>query len=172
MNESANSYSKFKKDLSAIYDAKVYISNNQIEECIECEEVSKGDLVKVERLLDKVVVYSKLLMVLSRNNPEDLEDIEELFDMISTLKTLDLGDIICFIIYGIAILFFITSNSSLERASYHLEKMLEYERNQIQFFIHFISVGIWMNIGYSLELIAMIIGGIYYSMNCPPWYNQ
>ncbi len=51
------------------------------EECIECKEVSKTDLIKVERLLNRVEVYSKLLLVLSRNNPELNGKSKELIDL-------------------------------------------------------------------------------------------
>ena len=59
-------------------DTKSTISNNQNEECRECNEISDADLVKVERLLNRVEVYSKLLLVLSRHNPELRELSEEL----------------------------------------------------------------------------------------------
>ena len=63
-------------------DTKSTISNNESEECKECNEISNADLVKVERLLDRVEVYSKLLLVLSRHNPEIKEISEELLNEI------------------------------------------------------------------------------------------
>ena len=80
-------------------DTKSTISNNQREECSECKEVSKSDLILVERLLDRVEVYSKLLLVLSRYNPELKEISEELVDEIPKLKNLnDDFPIICFLL--------------------------------------------------------------------------
>ena len=67
-------------------DTKSTISNNQSEECKECNEVSDADLVKVERLLDKVEVYSKLLLVLSKHNPEFREISEELLNEITIVN--------------------------------------------------------------------------------------
>jgi hypothetical protein len=57
-------------------DNKSTISNNKSEVCKECKEISNADLIKVERLLDRVEVYSKLLLVLSKYYPE-LQDINE-----------------------------------------------------------------------------------------------
>jgi hypothetical protein len=69
-------------------DTKSTISNNQREECRECNEVSDADLIRVERLLNRVEVYSKLLSVLGKYNPELREMSEELSDEITTLNDL------------------------------------------------------------------------------------
>ena len=85
-------------------DTKSTISNNQNEECRECNEISDADLVKVERLLNRVEVYSKLLLVLSRHNPELREICEELSNGITTLKESLKNDgysIICVLIWAI-----------------------------------------------------------------------
>jgi hypothetical protein len=66
-------------------DTKSTISDKDREECRECNEVSDADLIRVERLLDRVEVYSKLLLVLSRHNPELREISEELSKDISKL---------------------------------------------------------------------------------------
>ncbi len=66
-------------------DTKSTISNNESDECRDCQEVSKSDLVKVESLLGRVDVYSKLLLVLNKYNSELKEMSEELLDEISTL---------------------------------------------------------------------------------------
>jgi hypothetical protein len=66
-------------------DTKSTITNIQSEECKECNEVSKSDLVIVERLLNRVEVYSKLLLVLSNNNPEIREKCEELSNIKDTI---------------------------------------------------------------------------------------
>ena len=82
-------------------------SNESVEDC-GCGEVSDADLIRVERLLDRVEVYSKLLLVLSRHNPEVLEDYEELSNDIELIKymfkdfkskqLIDDYPIICFIL--------------------------------------------------------------------------
>jgi hypothetical protein len=85
-------------------DTKSTISNNESDECRECNEVSDADLIRVERLLDRVEVYSKLLLVLSRYNPELKEISDELSNGISTLKGEIANDnypIICEILYNI-----------------------------------------------------------------------
>ena len=62
--------------------------------------VSNTDLIKVERLLNRVEVYSKLLLVLSRCNPEIQEEIEELLDIINSDSLWDFP-IICDILESI-----------------------------------------------------------------------
>ena len=86
-------------------DTKPVISQDKSEECIECRELSNAELVKVKQLVNRVETYSKLLLVLARDNPE-LNDISEEFSKeISTLKD-KLAEqqflIICFILDGIA----------------------------------------------------------------------
>ena len=57
--------------LSAIsVDIHSTISNNRVEDCRECKEVSISDLVKGVRLLKRAEIYSKLLLVLSSHNPK------------------------------------------------------------------------------------------------------
>ena len=56
-----------------------------VEDC-GCEEVSDSDLIKVERLLNKVEVYSKLLLVLSKYNPEVKDKCEEILQVINSNK--------------------------------------------------------------------------------------
>jgi len=51
-----------------------------------CGEVSDTDLVKVDRLLDRVEVYNKLLLVLYKYTPEIKDEIEDLSIKISILK--------------------------------------------------------------------------------------
>jgi len=67
-------------------DTKKSIIVNQSDECSDCRELNNAELVKVDRLLNKVEVYSKLFLVLSKYTPEIKEEIEELSDKISTLK--------------------------------------------------------------------------------------
>jgi hypothetical protein len=90
----------------------------------DCKEVSKSDLIHVERLLDKVEVYSKLLLVMSRQNPEIRELNEDLSNMISPLNTLDLNDLICNILWEIG--------SVLGHQVEYIEELLErYNDNPI-----------------------------------------
>jgi hypothetical protein len=56
------------------------------EENCNCKKLNDSELVKVERLLNKVEVYCKSLLVLSKYNPETKDEIEELSEKISTLK--------------------------------------------------------------------------------------
>jgi hypothetical protein len=107
-----------------------------------CEEVSRSDIIRVERLIDRVEVYSKLLLVLSRYTPEVREDYEEIYDMISTLNTLGLKDAIC-ISLGIIETYF--SN----KGDYYLKLCLfeDYEDREILLFI--------------LIFITMIYFGLY-----------
>jgi hypothetical protein len=76
-------------------DTKSNVSNNESEECRECNEISDADLVIVERLLNRVEVYSKLLVVLSSYNPEIEEMSKELSNLKYTNNTLDFREQIC-----------------------------------------------------------------------------
>jgi hypothetical protein len=103
-------------------DTKSTKSNNQNEDCRECNEVSDADLVRVERLLNRVEVYSKLLLVLSKFNPEIKEEYEGLSKRISTLSSLKLGyENICNILIGIGIIILGTAGI-LEQLLYSLSQ--------------------------------------------------
>ncbi len=67
-------------------DNKTSVVNQQNEENCGCEVVSKSDLIKVKRLLNRLEVYSKLLLVLSKNHPELVETSEELTNKITILN--------------------------------------------------------------------------------------
>ena len=69
-------------------DTKTIITNNQNDECRDCNKVRDADLIRVERLLDKVEVYSKLLSVLSKYNSELKEMSEELSNQLSNINKL------------------------------------------------------------------------------------
>ena len=69
-------------------DIKTTISNNQNEDCKSCDEVSESDLIKIEKLLNKVDVYSKLLLLLSKYNSELRELSEELSNQLSNINKL------------------------------------------------------------------------------------
>jgi len=51
-------------------DTKQSIDDNKSEECEECNEFSDADLIKVKNLLNRVEKRTKLLLILSKNNPE------------------------------------------------------------------------------------------------------
>ncbi len=79
-------------------------SKQRGEDC-NCKEIDSIHLVRLERQLNRLEVYSKLLLVLSRDNPEIQVKIEELLDEITTLKE-ELGDdpsypVICGILINI-----------------------------------------------------------------------
>jgi len=63
------------------------VNKVSLEDC-GCGEVSDTDLVKVDRLLDRVEVYSKLLLVLSKHNPELREMSKELSNQLSNINKL------------------------------------------------------------------------------------
>jgi len=67
-------------------ETKTSIVNQQSENDCGCEEVSNTDLIKVERLLNRLEVHIKLLLVLSKHNPELTEEYEELSNEIITLN--------------------------------------------------------------------------------------
>ena len=69
-------------------DTKTTISNNQNEDCKSCDEVSESDLIKIDKLLNKVDVYSKLLLMLSKYNSELREMSEELSNQLSNINKL------------------------------------------------------------------------------------
>ncbi len=71
----------------AVNTKQSMINKVSVEDC-GCGEVSDTDLVKVERLLDRVEVYSKLLLVLSKHNPELREMSEELSNQLANINKL------------------------------------------------------------------------------------
>ncbi len=76
-------------------DTKSPVVNQQRGEDCNYEEINSRHLVRLERQLNRLEVYTKLLLVLSRDNPELREISEELSYLISTFKKSDLKDIIC-----------------------------------------------------------------------------
>ncbi len=61
------------------------VNQQSVEDC-NCKEVDSRHLVRLERQLNRLEVYSRLLLVLSRYNPELREISEELSNEIITLK--------------------------------------------------------------------------------------
>ena len=56
------------------------------EECWECKEVNDRQLVVLEKQLNRIEFYTKLLLIISRYNPEIKEEVQELSDEISTIN--------------------------------------------------------------------------------------
>jgi hypothetical protein len=80
------------------YTSAIRVENKtsivKIEEDCGCNEVSDTDIVGLEKQLDSLEVYSKLLLVLSRNNPELKEITYEIFEIIDSINLWDFP-IIC-----------------------------------------------------------------------------
>jgi hypothetical protein len=89
---------------------KTPIIDNQVEEDCGCNEVNDVDIVKLEKQLDRVEVYSKLLLVLSKNNPGLNEISEELSNLINSKSNLNYYPIICGFLGGIYLLLIIPLN--------------------------------------------------------------
>ena len=87
------------------------------EEDCNCKPVSNLHLVRIERLVNRIVVYNNLLSLLSRHNPEVAEKYQEISDEITALRELtnelkpdtDWEDnpVICMILF---IILFVLSN--------------------------------------------------------------
>ena len=58
----------------------------QNEEDCNCGKVSKTDFIRVERLLNRLEVYLKILFILSRNNLEIKEKSEKLLDILNAFN--------------------------------------------------------------------------------------
>ena len=71
----------------AVNTKQSMVNKVSVEDC-GCGEVSDTDLVKVDRLLDRVDVYNKLLLVLSKHHPELREMSEELSNQLSNINKL------------------------------------------------------------------------------------
>jgi len=71
----------------AVNTKQSMVNKVSVEDC-GCGEVSDTDLVKVDRLLDRVEFYSKLLLVLSQHHPELREISEELSNQLSNINKL------------------------------------------------------------------------------------
>jgi hypothetical protein len=135
-------------------DTRSVIENE--EECKECNKVDNADLIKVERLLDRVEVYSKLLLVLSRYNPELKEVSEELSDDIIFLRNTDLKDLICNIILNIA-------DKCTELMKYYANLANNYQ-SQGRLILSFSLAGIAL----SFDILHLIFYyDIYNAFDCP-----
>ena len=72
------------------------------EECWECKEIDNRHLVRLEKQIKRIEVYTKFLLVLSRYNPEIKEKCEEILDVINLNRLWDFP-IICAILERIEI---------------------------------------------------------------------
>ncbi len=100
----------------AVNNKQSMVNKVSVEDC-GCGEVSDTDLVKVDRLLDRVEVYSKLLLVLSKHNPElremskglsnQLANINKLYDEFNTDILQQIKHPICYILEPLYVIIFI-----------------------------------------------------------------
>jgi hypothetical protein len=87
-------------------DSESTISNNESEECRECNEVDNRQLDVLEKHLNRLEVYSKLLLVISKSNPV-LNKIKLLSTIISNQINIynKLTEIICISLFFIELSF-------------------------------------------------------------------
>jgi hypothetical protein len=83
------------------------VSKASEEECWNCKKINDRQLVVLEKQLNRLEVYSKLLLVMSKHNPDLREIRGELSDRISTFSGLfdvsadELSPIICDVLWNI-----------------------------------------------------------------------
>ena len=85
---------------------KPFIINNR--ECLDCNEEKRVDTEYVITLLNKVEVYSKILMVLSKNDPIIKNNFEELSIRVNNFINLinnNIHESLCDLLWGICICF-------------------------------------------------------------------
>jgi hypothetical protein len=123
-----------------------------VEDC-DCQTVvSDADLIKLESLLNRVEKRAKLLLVLSKNNPDIKENYDKLADMISQLNTLGLKEI-CIWLDGMIIDFIFNT------APYYLGLAVEYymENRFISAFLTLFPVIMYTALGASIWTIYIFI---------------
>ena len=134
---------------------KPLIVDNQVEEDCGCNEVDDRQLVLLEKQIDRLEVYSKLLLILSKHHPEVLEDYEELSNMILTLNRLDKKPICVFL-------------DNLSESYWRRFKIYE---NLAFGFIYFFPLLILMQICLNLAGINYVkwlyVDYLYNILNCP-----
>jgi hypothetical protein len=140
-------------------DTKQSIDDNMSEDCKECNEVSDANLIKLKSLLNRIEQRTKLLLVLSKNNPEIKDNYDKLADTISKLNTLGLREAIC--IWLSAIIIDIMFNI----LPYYLELIYEYWM-AYRFILSFLTscifmmyVGLWAT-AYTIYLYILKCGDI------------
>jgi hypothetical protein len=121
-----------------------------------CEDIDKKQLDELEKQLNRLEVYSKLILVLSKHNPELSELSEELSNRITILMTLN-GDntAICLILYSMA-----TVIASL--ALPFLPFLYIFPEDGVLYNILFSYLNILDNIFYQ-------IWDLMFDYNCPPF---
>jgi hypothetical protein len=82
------------RKIEKIEDNNTITETYDIEDC-GCKEIDNKQLGLLEKKLNKLEVYSKLLLVLSKYNTELLDDYEELSDMIPIIKEIDMSSPFC-----------------------------------------------------------------------------
>ncbi len=138
-------------------DTKQFIVNNQSKDDCGFGEVRNTDLIKVESLLNRVEVYSNLLLVLSKNNFELSEFSEKLSNEISTLigmfekLTEDRFPIICNISLGLF--------KQFENLVFYFDNLAYYyQKNPVLSSIADICAGIMDFFAISIYFIAREFG--------------
>jgi hypothetical protein len=133
---------------------KTHIIDNQVEDDCSCNEVSDADIVKLEKQLDRVERYCKLVLVSSRYNPELKRTSDDLFDRIPSLNALILTNLICGILESILK----TINSTLQPFFELRDKYLENDNK--------ILANMTLIIIYPIAGIAFKIWKIAYKYGC------
>ncbi len=82
-------------------ETELFIVNNKSEEDFDCQEISNSYLVKLDRMFNRLEVYTKILKFFYINNPDLLEKWEKLSIRISALKDLNNDRPICDILKNI-----------------------------------------------------------------------
>ena len=137
-------------------DIRQSISNNQSEECRECRELSNAELIKVKQLINRVETYSKLLLVLSKNNPELKEKSDDFYNQISTIQEMNDDRIICDILQYLV-------NDFYDIAQMFADKFIDNKR-----LIGLIS----LSIAFLIGAVVLSIVDIMELLNCEikyPW---
>jgi hypothetical protein len=132
-------------------DTESTISNNQSEECRECNKVDDRQLVVLEKQIDRLEVYSKLVLVLSKHHPEITEMSMKLSELTNVNRPL------CELVLNIGINFINKFEYYVELAGYFYNESREV-------------------LGYLCTLLALFyyglsfyIGIIYYDiLKCEP----
>lgn len=135
-------------------DTKSATSNNKGEECRSCRIASKSDLIKAESLLGIVEVYSKLLLVLSKYNPE----IEYLYNDLQKLIKPNESEFICEILEQILIYLY-------EKHEFYVNIFNYYYENG-----NFIMFSIYYWIDFPYRWLGSYFG-LLHAILCinPPW---
>ena len=137
-------------------DTNQSIRVNQSEDCEECQEITKADLVLVKQLINRVDICSRLLLTLSRIKP-GINDISiKIDETISFIKNQIEYEDICDFLYIVHSCFFIIAGIFGRLAE-------EFEDNLFLFNIFYLQVLI-------LYPFLVVINELGYRYNCDFWY--